>query len=64
MAKSITHAGKLQIDLDLCVYGHRPRKKNHVEVLIKTTTVGLNDLPRKVVMVLAKGTLDFAKEAS
>ena len=29
--------------------------------LYKTTTDGLKDLPRKVAMVRAKGTLDFAK---
>ena len=32
--------------------------------LCKTTTAGLKDLPRKVAMVLAKGTLDFANEVS
>ena len=32
--------------------------------LYKTTTAGLKDRPRKVAMVLAKGTLDFAKEES
>ena len=30
----------------------------------KKTTAGLEGLPRKVAMVLAKGTLDFAKEVS
>ena len=30
----------------------------------KTTTAGLQGLPRKVAMVRVKGTLDFAKEAS
>ena len=32
--------------------------------LYKTTTAGSKDLPRKVAMVLAKGTLDFTKEVS
>ena len=32
--------------------------------LYKTTTAGLKDLPGKVAMVLAKGTLDFTKEVS
>ena len=32
--------------------------------LYKTTTIGLKDLPRKVAMVLTKGTLDFAKDVS
>ena len=32
--------------------------------LYKTTTDGLKDLPRKVAMVRAKGTLDFAKGVS
>ena len=32
--------------------------------LYKTTTDGLEDLPRKVGMVRAKGTLDFAKGVS
>ena len=32
--------------------------------LYKTTAAGLKDLPRKVAMVLAKETLDFAKEVS
>ena len=34
--------------------------KPHVEVFYKTTTAGLKGLPRKVAMVLAKETLDFA----
>ena len=32
--------------------------------LFKTTTDSLKDLPRKVAMVCAKGTLDFAKDVS
>ena len=32
--------------------------------LYKTPTAGLKDLQRKVAMVFAIGTLDFAKEAS
>ena len=32
--------------------------------LYKTTTDSLKDLPRKVAMVRAKGTLDFAKGVS
>ena len=30
--------------------------------LYKTTTAGLKDLPRKLAMVCAKGTLDFREE--
>ena len=30
----------------------------------KTTMAGLEGLPRKVAMVFAKGTLDFAREVS
>ena len=41
----------------------RIARKPHVEVLYKATTAGLKDLPRKVAMVLAKGTLDFAKKS-
>ena len=47
-----------------CVYIWASPANPMKAFLYKTTTDSLKDLPRKVAMVRAKGTLDFAKGVS